>query len=102
MLSDEVKKYLDNLEQEPKALASYHGEHYIAKEIKEMLKADEKYEPTKEDIAEQMAFDFMAEYSNDSSGWGTYHGPMFILPNDKGQMVEYPSVRRVDQETLEY
>jgi len=102
MLHTEVKKYLESLEQEPKALVSYHGEHDIAKEIKEILKKDEKYEPTKEDIAEQMAFDFMAEYSNDNSGWGTYHGPMFVLPNDKGQMVEYPSIKRIDQEMLDY
>ena len=102
MLNIKVKKYLESLEQEPKALVSYHGEHDIAKEIKEILKKDEKYEPTKEDIAEQMAFDFMAEYSNDNSGWGTYHGPMFVLPNDKDQMVEYPSIKRIDQETLEY
>ena len=102
MLNDKVKKYLKSLEQEPKALASYHGEHDIAKKIKEILKKEEKYEPTKEDIAEQMAFDFMADYPNDNSGWETYHGPMFVLPNDKGQMVEYPSIRRVDQEMLEY
>jgi hypothetical protein len=102
MLNQEVKKYLESLEQEPKALVSYHGEHDIAKEIKEILKKDEKYEPTKEDIAEQMAFDFMADYPNDNAGWETYHGPMFVLPNDKGQMVEYPSIRRIDQETLKY
>ncbi len=102
MLNTEVKKYLESLDQESKALVSYHGEHDIAKEIKEILKKDEKYEPTKEDIAEQMAFDFMAEYLNDNSGWGTYHGPMFVLPNDKGQMVEYPSIKRIDQEMLKY
>ncbi len=102
MLNQEVKKYLEILEQEPTVLASYHGEHDISKEIKEILKEDEKYEPTKEDIAEQMAFDFMAEYLNDNSGWGTYHGPMFVLPNDKGQMVEYPSINRIDKETLDY
>jgi len=102
MLNDEVKKYLESLEEDQKAPLSFHGEHDIAQKIKDILKKDEKYEPTKEDIAEQMAFDFMADYPNDNSGWETYHGPMFVLPNDKGQMVEYPSIRRVDQEMLEY
>lgn len=102
MLIGEVKKYLESLEEDQKAPLSFHGEHDIAQKIKDILKKDEKYEPTKEDIAEQMAFDFMADYPNDNSGWKTYHGPMFVLPNDKGQMVEYPSIRRVDQEMLEY
>jgi len=102
MLNSEVKKYLESLEEEQKSSLSFHGEHDIAQKIKDILKKDEKYEPTKEDIAEQIAFDFMADYPNDNSGWETYHGPMFVLPNDKGQMVEYPSIRRVDQEMLEY
>ena len=49
-----------------------------------------------------MAFDFMAEYPNDNPGWETYHCPMFVLPNQQGQMVEYPSIKRVDEETLKY
>lgn len=102
MLNSEVKKYLESLEQDQKAPLTFHGEHEIAQKIKDILKKDERYEPTKEDIAEQMAFDFMSDYPNDNSGWDTYHGPMFVLPNDKGQMVEYPSIRRVNQEMLEY
>ena len=102
MLNSEVKKYLESLEEGQKATLSFCGEHDIAQKIKDILKKDEKYKPTKEDIAEQMAFDFMADYPNNNSGWETYHGPMFVLPNDKGQMVEYPSIRRVDQEMLEY
>jgi len=51
MLNSELKKYLESLEQELKALESFHGEHDIAKKIKDILKKEEKYEPTKEDIA---------------------------------------------------
>ncbi len=97
-----VKKYLESLEQEQTAPMSFHGEHDIAQKIKDILKKDEKYEPTKEDIAEQMAFDFMADYPNDNSGWETYHGPMFVMPNKDGQMVEYPSIKRINREMLEY
>ncbi|MBU1729971.1 DUF4209 domain-containing protein [Patescibacteria group bacterium] len=102
MLNSEVKKYLESLEQEQITPMSFHGEHDIAQKIKDILKKDEKYEPTKEDIAEQMAFDFMADYPNDNSGWETYHGPMFVMPNKDRQMVEYPSIKRINQEMLEY
>ena len=102
MIHSEVKTYLEKLDQEQKALVSYNGEHDIAKEIKDILAKDTNYKPTIEDIAEQMAFDFMAEYPNDNSDWGTYHGPMFILPNQQGQMVEYPSIKRINEETLSY
>ncbi len=102
MIRNEIKTYLENLDREQKALASYNGEHDIAKAIKDILAKDTNYKPTIEDIAEQMAFDFMAEYPNDNSGWETYHGPMFILPNQQGQMVEYPSIKRIDEETLKY
>ncbi|OQB71652.1 MAG: hypothetical protein BWX89_01768 [candidate division TA06 bacterium ADurb.Bin131] len=80
MIHSEVKNYLKKLDEEQKALASYNGEHDIAKEIKNILAKDTNYKPTIEDIAEQMAFDFMAAYPNDNSGWKTYHGPIFILP----------------------
>jgi len=102
MLHTEIKRYIKNLEQESKALEFFNGEYDIAQKIKDILKKDKKYQPTKEDIAEQIAFDFMAEYLDNNSGWETYYGPMFVLPNDKGQMVEYPSIKRVNQEALEY
>ncbi len=102
MLNDEIKTYLENLDREQKALASYNGEHDIAKVIKDILAKDTNYKPTTEDIAEQMAFDFMEAYSNDNSGWETYYGPMFVLSNQEGQMVECPSIKRVDETTLKY
>ncbi len=102
MLNNEVKKYLESLEQEQITPMSFHGEHDIAQKIKDILKKGEKYEPTKEDIAEQMAFDFMADCLNDNSGWETYHGPMSVMSNKDGQMVEYPSIKQINQEMLEY
>ena len=102
MLNNKVKNYLKKLDKECKALASYKGEHDIAKAIKDILAKDTDHKPTMEDMAEQMAFDFMAEYPNDNSGWGTYYGPMFILPNKQGQMIEYPSIKIVNREMLKY
>lgn len=104
MLHDEIKKYLDNLDQDLQALVSViSGEHSIAQKIKDILKENTDYKLTIEDGAEQMAFDFMAEYPNDA-GWGTYYGPMAILPdsNQQDQMVEYPSIQGINDEMLKY
>lgn len=102
MLNNDVKTYLENLDQEQKALASHDSELHIGKAIKDILAKDTNYKPTVEDIAEQMAFDFMPAYPNGNSDWGTYYGPMSILPNQQGQIVEYPSIKRINEETLEY
>lgn len=103
MLNDEIKKYLDNLSEEVNPLQSFHGEYKIAEEIKNILKKEgESYKLSDEDIAEQIAFDFLADYPNDNSGWGTYYGPMFVLPNKQEQMVEYPSIQKITKETLSY
>ena len=103
MLNEEIKKYLDILSKEVKPLQSFHVEYGIAKEIISILKKEgESYKLSDEDIAEQIAFDFLADYPNGNSGWGTYYGPMFVLPNNQGQMVEYPSIQKITEETLNY
>lgn len=102
MLNQKVKEYLDNLERNPEALVSSHAEISIAEEIKDILEKSEDYELTGEDIAERIAFYFMENYPNDDSGWGTYYGPVAILPNERGEMIEYPSIKQISQETLEY
>lgn len=103
MLNNKIKKYLNELDKEVCPLHSSLGEHKIAEEIKNILKKEgESYKPSNEDIAEQIAFDFLPEYPNNNSGWGTYYGPMFILPNKQGQMVEYPSIQQINEETLDY
>ncbi len=106
MLHSKVKTYLEGLKQEQKFDAPV--EHSIAQKIEEILKNDPEHEPTREDIAEQMAFDFMEDYPNDDTGWKTdggrlmYYGPMFVLPDNQNQMKEYPSITQVTEEVLEY
>ena len=103
MLNSKIKKYLNELDKEVCPLHSSLGEHKIAEEIKNILKKeDEDYKPSNKDIAEQIAFDFLADYPNNNSSWGTYYGPMFILPNKQGQMMEYPSIQKITEETLNY
>ena len=49
-----------------------------------------------------MVFDFTENYPDDKSVWGTYFGPMFVLPNKEGKMVEYPSIQKITPEILSY
>jgi len=103
MLNNKIKKYLNKLDKEVRPLHSSLGEHKIAEEIKNILKKEDgNYKSSNENIAEQIAFDFLADYPNNNSGWGTYYGPMFILPNKQGQMMEYPSIQNVTGEILSY
>jgi len=103
MLNNKIREYLDELDNETLPLYSILGEHKIAEEIKNIIKKEgENYKSSNEDIAEQIAFDFLAECPNDTSGWGTYYGPMFILPNKQGQMMEYPSIPKMTKEMLNY
>lgn len=52
--------------------------------------------------AEAMAFQFVQDYQDQDTGWGTYYGPMFVLPNEDGRMVESPSFQLITPEILEY
>ena len=53
-------------------------------------------------LAEAMAFDFVQDYQNKETSWGTYYGPMMVLNNDDGTATESPSIRLVTPEILEY
>ena len=103
MLNNKIKKYLEKLDKEVSISNLFYTEFKIAEEIKSILKKEgTNYNPSNEDISEQIAFDFLADYSNKNYNWGTYYGPMFILPNKQGQMMEYPSIYKITEETLNY
>lgn len=98
MLREDLKQYLDQIESEPKPIEEY----ILAQKISEILDAKEKQVTDIEELSEHIAFNFHPENSNDRAGWSTYYGPMYILPNDKGQYVEFPSIKHVDTTVLEY
>lgn len=98
MLNNKIKKYLNELDKKVRPLHSSLGEHKIAEEMKNILKKEgESYKLSNEDIAEKIAFDYLPEYPNNNSGWGTYYGPMFIQ-----SMKEYPSIQQINEEILNY
>ncbi len=105
MLNKEVQKYLDSIEKEGIVLdqSTMYGEHEIADNIKKIIdEQGEEYKLHDEDIAERIAFDFLPEYPDDKTGWRTYYGPMYVIPNKQRQMVEYPSIQSVSEQILSY
>ena len=112
MLHNEIKAYLENWEREKKTFSSSTGkriweqenEQTISEMIKKILTECENkgYKQTKEDVSEWMAFGFRPNHPSDKN-WGTYYGPMCVFQDrNTRQMIEYPSIQKVDQEVLEY
>ena len=76
-------------------------EYKIAEEITKVLNPkDNSLSP--DQIAEHFAFNFVADYSNNSSSWGGYYGPLFVLPDDKGQMKEFPGRSFINEDVVSY
>ncbi|MFC1937883.1 DUF4209 domain-containing protein [Chloroflexota bacterium] len=59
-------------------------------------------EPPMQLIAEAMAFDFWENYRNQETGWGTYYGPMFVFSNADGTATEWPSIKKVTEQIINY
>jgi hypothetical protein len=77
-------------------------EYVLGEKIGEILNAKLEKLTNKEELAEYIAFQFMPHYVSKDAGWGTYHGPMIVWKNDKGEITEFPSIKQVDEETLNY
>jgi len=52
--------------------------------------------------AELIAFGVCEEYTDRRPGWGTYYGPMFVVPGENETVFESPSIQLVTPEILEY
>lgn len=52
--------------------------------------------------AELMAFDFVEDYQDKKTGWGTYFGPMIIWNNGDGTTTESPSIKLITPEMIDY
>ena len=59
-------------------------------------------EPPMQLIAEAMAFDFWENYRDQITGWGTYYGPMFVFSNEDGTATEWPSMKKVTGQIINY
>jgi hypothetical protein len=94
----ELKDYLNQLEADIKPI----DEFSVGTKIKELTNGTNEKITDKQELAEYIAFNFLPDYSHKETSWGTYYGPMFILPNKEGQMVEFPSMSQLDDEIFNY
>jgi hypothetical protein len=76
-------------------------EHDIASELKQLIPED-KSKVEMDLRAELMAFEFVEDYPNNETSWGTYFGPMFVINNNDGTATESPSIKLVTTEIIEY
>lgn len=104
MINTKLKDYLNNLDTTIKPIQNHMGEYDIAKEIKSILDNEivSGYSISIEDQMENDAFNFLAKYLSEDFGWGTYYGPMMSFVNQDGSINEYPSITKVDKETIDY
>jgi len=78
------------------------AEHKISGAVNSYIKEKGIKELPHQWIAEAMAFDFVQNYQNEETSWGTYYGPMMVWNNDDGTASESPSIKLVTQEILRY
>jgi hypothetical protein len=76
-------------------------EYEIAQKIQEALNPKDNT-LTDEERAEHFAFNFVANYPTDSNTWGTYYGPLFVLPDETGQFKEFPGRSFVTGPVIKY
>lgn len=93
-----ISEIVDNLD----LLKEPFAEHKISGAINSYIKEKDIKEIPPQLLAEAMAFDFVQNYRNKETSWGTYYGPMMVLNNDDGTATESPSIKLVTQEILEY
>lgn len=95
---DDAKAWLDSLPEDSRTFAFHEVRSAIMPAAKWLTDRGEEVGP--ELSAELAALAFVEDYPQDQ--WGTYYGPMFVLPNEEGQMVEYPSIKALTALAIRY
>ncbi len=98
MLRPDLQIYLDELESVTEVL----DDLVIADRIEKILSTPKEKAPERDELAEHLAFRFVPKHSDRATGWGTYYGPALSFTNDSNQIVEFPSIERIDEDILSY
>lgn len=93
-----ISEVVDNLD----LLSEPFAEHKISGAVNSFIKEQEIREIPSQWLAEAMAFDFVQNYQNNETGWGTYYGPMMVWNNEDGTATESPSIKLVTPEIMDY
>jgi len=76
-------------------------ENNVSNELRKLLPP--KRDETNPDLlAEIMAFEFMEDYQDEDTGWGTYFGPMIVWNNADGSNTKFPSIGSITPEMIAY
>jgi hypothetical protein len=97
-----ILDYLSRVENNKEIFTGFSPEFHIASKINEIIKESEARNLSANSLNEQMAFDFLPDYPKNETSWGTYYGPKWIMPNAEGIMIEYPSIQRINEDTIKY
>ncbi|MBV6420193.1 MAG: hypothetical protein DAHOPDDO_01422 [Ignavibacteriaceae bacterium] len=97
-MSDKISldKFLQNIEENSKELSEAH----IYDELRK-IKTEDKDDELKIGY-ESIAFGFTEDYMDKPNGWGNYYGPMMVFKDKDGKWMESPSIKLVDDNTIEY
>lgn len=93
-----IAEFVDNLD----FLSVPFYEHQVSGAANSFIKEKNLENLPFEWLAEAIAFDFVPNYSNKNTGWGTYYGPMWVMPNEDGMATESPSIRLVTPKIIDY
>lgn len=96
--SKKIKDFLNQLD----SVLEQISESEVSNRIKKFAKEEFGQNPPETLMLEQMAFDFVEDYPDNKTGWGTYFGPMFIWPDEEGRFVEYPSISKITPTIIDY
>jgi len=97
-LQKPISEIIDSLD----ILSEPIAEHKISREVNSFIKEKDKEDIPYQWLAEAMAFDFVENYQNKETSWGTYYGPMMVLNNEDGTATESPSIQLLTPEIIEY
>ena len=93
-----ISEMVDNLD----LLSEPFTEHKINAAVNSFIKEQKLKDIPPLWLAEAMAFDFVQNYQNAETGWGTYYGPMMVWNNENGTATESPSIKLVTPEMIYY
>ena len=95
---EEIGRFLSEIEQVTEPISEFEISKLIGGFIKERF----KQRPPEILIWEQMAFDFLEGYSNDRTERRTYFSSKYVLMNEEGKLIEYPSIQKITPATISY
>ncbi len=95
---DALRELLDIFDRETKRIS----EREVSKAISSARDPKDLSEPPMQWLAEAMAFDFHENYHDQRTGWGTYYGPMFVCDNGDGTITEWPSLKKLTPQIIQY